>query len=255
MNSHFDPFVEQAPKKSWFLSEPQLRFLTALISLAIVLIGVFGHQPKNVLILLLLIPAILLAATLLPGLFSLIRTAYNSFRTKRYIRAEYPRLERLYEKLLQFTDQSDGRSLRYILRNLSVSHNEPIYHLVSIDYIRSWIECYGAGLELAKPASLLTFLQKCNELTAIIGEYNRNYVLNAQKIFETAPPNPAHILNDLEKFREEFAHYLREVEEWATSIKNGALRIEPNLYRLGRVIPCNSFEKANTFTKAKPAIS
>jgi hypothetical protein len=251
---YINPGFSHEPKsKSWFLSEQQMRFLTAAMGLAGVLIGVFGHQRKEIVILLIVVPGVVLLLSILPAIWFAIHTAHRRLRQKGFVNFEYPRLQRLYERLITFTDQNNGRSLRQILYSASAYRHDTVDRLLGSDYIWTWVQCYGVGLNMQKPRSLLDFLRECNELTAIISEYNRQYAHKTQKGMEQTPIEQEHVIDQLEQFRDDFNHYLREVEEWATGINASAMKLEPNATLHIRIFPCTWFEKVKTFRKTKEA--
>jgi hypothetical protein len=229
--------------------------LTATLGLAAVLFGVFGHQPREIVILLVAVPAVVFLVSILPALWSGVHTALRRRRQRRFVNSEYPRLQRLYDRLITFTDQNNGRSLRQILYSASAYRHDTVDRLLGSDYIWTWVQCYGTGLNMDKPRSLLAFLQQCNELTAIISEYNRQYAHRTQKGIEQTPIEQDHVIDQLEQFRDEFNPYLREVEEWATRVNATAMKLEPNATMHIRIFPCTWFEKVKTFRKTKVAAS
>jgi hypothetical protein len=101
-----------------------------------------------------------------------------------------------------------------------------------------------------KPSSLLEFLKMCYEFTSIVTEFNRNYVIKAQQgLTRIALPEQAvHYVDQLEMFREEFAHFLRDVEEWAHSVDETAVKRIPDFYRHHvQTAPTQIFERVSSF--------
>lgn len=244
-------FSHEPKSKSWFLTEPQMKFVTAALSLAVVLISVFGHQRKDVIALLVIVPGAVFLLSVLPAIGNLSRRIYRHGRQKKFVETEYPRLQRLYERLFRYADRNDGRSLRAILYSASAYQHDIVLRILNSDYIWTWMQCYKNALNDEKPRSLLAFMRLCNEFTAILAEYNRNYVIQAQKGIEQAPLNQEHIIDQLEQFREDFSHYLREVEEWANGVTASALKVEPELHNNVQISPCNYFDRAKTFRQSK----
>jgi hypothetical protein len=244
-------FSNEPKPKSWFLSEPQMRFVTAVLSLAVVLIGVFGHQRKEIIALLFIVPGAVFLLSVLPALARLVKRIYKRGRQKRFVVAQYPRLQRLYQRLLRYADRNDGRSLRGILYSASAYQHDVVTRVLGADYIWTWMQCYGNDLNDQQPRSLLPFMRLCNEFTAILNEYNQNYALKIQKGIEQVPLNQEYVIDQLETFREDFNQYLREVEEWATEVTASALKVEPDLHSNVQISPCTFFEKVKTFRKSK----
>src|SRR5690349_9939720 len=110
-----DHFSDQPKSKSWFLTEPQTKFVTAVLSLAVVLISVFGHQRKDVIALLVIVPGAVFILSVFPALVNVIKRFFRRGHQKRFVQSQYPRLQRLNERLVRYADQNDGRSLRAIL--------------------------------------------------------------------------------------------------------------------------------------------
>jgi hypothetical protein len=206
-------FSEEPKSKSWFLTEPQMKFVTTVLSLAVVLIGVFGHQKKDVIALLVIVPGAVFLLTVLPTIANFFKRIYRRGRQRRFVDDEYPRLQRLYERMLRYADQNDGRSLRNILYAASAYQHDIVLRILHSDYIWTWMQCFRCALNDEKPRSLWLFMRLCNQFTAIIAEYNRNYVLKAQRGIEQTPLGQEYIIDQLEQFREDFNHFLREVEE------------------------------------------
>jgi hypothetical protein len=246
-----DHFSDQPQSKSWFLTEPQMRFLTAVLSLAGALIIVFGHQRKEIIALLFIVPGAMFLLSVLPALGNFSKRIYRRGRQRRFVEAEYPRLQRLYERLLRHADQNDGRSLRAILYSASAYQHDIVTRILNSDYIWTWMQCFKYDLNDEKPRSLMAFMRLCNQFTAILAEYNRNYVLKAQKGIEQTPLDQEYVIDQLETFREDFSHYLREVEEWSNGVTASALKVEPDLHSNVQISPSNFFEKVKTFRKSK----
>jgi hypothetical protein len=246
-------FSDQPKSKSWFLTEPQMKFVTAVLSLAVVLISVFGHQRKDVIALLVIVPGAVLILSVFPALVNGIKRFFRRGRQKRFVQAQYPRLQRLNERLVRYADQNDGRSLRAILYSASAYQHDIVTRILGSDYIWTWMQCYSSALNDEQPRSFMGFMRLCNQFTAILAEYNRNYVLKAQKGLEQNPFPQEHVVDQLETFRDDFNHYLREVEEWANGVTASALVIETDLHSSPQVSPCNYCERVKTFRKNKVA--
>jgi hypothetical protein len=232
-----------------------MKFLTAAISLVAVVIGVYGRQRKDLLVLSVMVPGLLLLLSILPSIGYPIRAMLTRRRQMRFVKSEFPRLLRFYQRLPRYVDQNDGRSLRNILYSASAYRHDVVDSLLGSDYISTWIECFGRRLNLGTPNSFSAFMHSCNEFTAILNEYNRHYAIRIQRGIEKTPIDQDHIIDQLEQFREDFNQYLREIEEWSSNVTAGALKVEPTLYSHVQICPSASFEKVKTFRKVKGATS
>ena len=238
-------------RKRGLLSETNLKVAAALLSLFAAISALLGHQPKGFMILV-GVAALIFVLSLLPFCVSSVRRALDRHSARRYVARECLRLRRFYDRLIPFTSQNDGRSFRCMLYNASTSQNTVVTTILGFDYIPSWIECYGAHLKTT-PGSVLEFLQRCNELTTIVAGFNRNYVIKAQQGLEKTPFQQDHFTDQFEQFREEFAHYLRELEDWVNSLNAEAEKRVPNLLQHRRTWPTSIFERAKSF-KRKNAV-
>ncbi len=124
--------------------------------------------------------------------------------------------------------------------------NSVVTSIIAFDYIPSWIRCYGIRLEIA-PRSVSDFLRTCNEFTIIVAEFNRNYVIKAQQGLERTPFQQDHFTAQFEQFREEFAHYLRELEDWVNSVYAEVSKRAPSVLQLPHTLPTSIFERAKSF--------
>lgn len=256
MNHVFESGEEQLEtKKRPLLSDSTVK-LIALVGQIIALVGgvltfITQHPAKGYWVFIAL--AIVVIISILGSWAgSLTKWIYHSIRDKQYVRTEYPKLKRLYERLVSFTERNNGRSLHYILYSASSSQNEVIYGILNSDYIPNWMECFEAQIEI-RPKSVLELLQKCHEFTVIVGEFNRNYVAKLQKGLEKTSLPQTDYVDKLEEFRDEFHHYLREVEEWANSVRLAAEKLIPNLYQHAKTIPISHFDRVKTFRTTQKA--
>ena len=89
----------------------------------------------------------------------------------------------------------------------------------------------------------------CYEFTSIVTEFNTNYVIKAQKRIENVqlPEQAPYWIDQLEKFREEFAHFLRDMEEWAHSVDEAAAKRIPEFYQHVQTAPMQIFERVSSF--------
>jgi hypothetical protein len=251
-----DPAFQDAPKrKNWFLDSPQLQFLTAIISLGTTLFSWYVSQKREVLIPLVLFCGIVFFMSVAPGIVVAIKFMRHRYAQQKFIKREYPVLQRLYQRLVSFSDRNDGRSLRNILYSASSYRHDVIDRLLATDYIWTWIESYGLGLKLEMPCSVLVFLKQCGELAAIVSEYNTNYAHATQKGINEVLPHEIHIIDQLEQFREDFNQFLRDLEEWANKINASAKDLLPNWSEHVRMLPGVWYEKVKTFRKGNAARS
>jgi hypothetical protein len=122
--------------------------------------------------------------------------------------------------------------------------------IIGFDYIGTWIFCYGQHLKRL-PASLPEFMQRCHEFTCIAGEFNRYYVMKAQRELEKTPFKQEmlrdYYINDLEQFRDDFVQFLRELEAWMNSVTTEAQKKAPNVFRNPQTLPACIFERPVSF--------
>jgi hypothetical protein len=223
--------------------------LAAIIALIAVVVGLFNQHPRLYWVFVACAGFVLI---LLVGswLQLRIKKRFALSRDRKFVVSEIVQLQRLYGRFAIFVSESDNRSFRYLLRNISGHQIAVIDQIIGSDYITSWIHCYRNHLDM-KPRSLLEFLKICYEFTTIVTEFNRNYVIKAQQSIGKAPLPPqqaSHWLDQLEKFREEFTHFLREVEEWAHSVDETAAKRIPDFYRHHiQTAPVQIFERVSPF--------
>jgi hypothetical protein len=108
-------FSDEPKSKNKFLSEPRMKFVTAVLSLAVVLISVFGHQRKDIIALLVIVPGAVFLLSVLPAIGNLSRRIYSRGRQNRFVETEYPRLQRLYERLFRYADPRRAETQRFHL--------------------------------------------------------------------------------------------------------------------------------------------
>jgi len=238
--------LPQSPKKS--LSEPALKLAAAMISLVAVVLGLLNQHP-GLSWFFVACAGLVLLMILGSWLKTKITNRIALSQDRKFIARKIVDVRRLFARFSIFVSENDTRSFRYNLRNAAGHQIEVIDQILGSDYITSWIQCYRNHLEM-QPRSLIEFIKMCSEFTTIITEFNRNYVIKAQQGLgrATLPPQAPHWLDQLEKGREEFIHFLRDVEEWAHSMNQVAAKRIPDFYgRYIQTAPTQIFERVSSF--------
>ncbi len=234
-----------------------LKFLTPALGLVLFLAGLIGKYPwlskPWVFDIIVALGVLILIWFAQPRFSAWLRRIGDNKRDQQFIAANDARLRELLDKFTVFTSSSDNRSLINILRSAYSQNTQAVEQIVVGDYIGSWLHCYREQLTFPTK-SLPRFLSQCKEFSHIVPQFNTNYVLRAQRQLATAAPLAEHNIAQLEEFREEYNAFLRDVEPWAKGIANylqscGVIA-QTALWRLA---PTNSFERAKSFGRTKPA--
>jgi hypothetical protein len=186
-----------------------------------------------------------------PRLTFWLRRIQDSKREQRFIAENDVRLRELVEQFAVFTSNSDNRSLICTLRSIYSQNMQLVEQIIVGDYLGSWLNCYREQLTFSG-ASLRQFLSQSRAFGCIVQEFNRNYILRAQRELAAKSPLAEDSIAKLEEFREEYTAFLRAVESWAKGISSylqaGGMTDNPSLWRLA---PINSFERAKSFARTK----
>lgn len=239
--------TEDSQLKKGIFSETNIKLLTAIIALTVLVVGLRTQYPTFYRISA-TIGALLLLMPLWSWLSPKIKKRAELLHDRKYIASELPRLKQFYARLSPFISSNDSRSLRSILQNAPSYRIETDDRILGSEFITSWIHCYSNHLEMM-PRSLLEFTKMGYEFTTIVTEFNRNYVIRTQQHLSTiaVPPQAEPWIQQLEKFRQEFTPYLREIEQWAHSVNEVAAKRMPELIRFVPSAPIQIFERVNAF--------
>lgn len=240
-----DQLIEVEEKKSW-LSENRAKVLAACLTLLAAILNLFGRWPKAIWALGIL-SGMLLLWLIGSGILALTRRIFRRHDNKEYIAREYPRLLQLFEQLKRMTSRENARAFRYMLYNASAYRVDVVDQILGSDYIEGWMSCFELMLA-DRCNSMRDFLARCGHFTALVREFNGNYVIKTQKAVEKNFSLPDHCIDDFEDFRERFGVYLHEVEEWAEEVSKEA---QPRVagQEFLRFVPQRSFERAKSFKK------
>lgn len=156
-------------------------------------------------------------------------------------------MRELLQRFDRFTSHNDGRALIPILRSV---HAVQLQQTVPSDYIGDWLHCYREQLNAARK-TIYPFLARCREFTNIIASFNRFYVLQAQSALAQSRQLDEHFIDQLEEFREEFSAYLRDVEQWANSVRTWAEPRLGHLQNFWQLMPTANFERVKTFRRGQ----
>lgn len=230
-----------------------LKFSAALITIVPTILGWTGKHPVGSKVLVGL-GIVVLAWIALPYATALGKEVSRKFGDRRFVRQESARLRDLLQQFRRFGGTEDSRALMSIIRSAASSNAEAIGRIVACDYIGSWIHCFQQ--QLTSPAkSVDVLVARCHEFTAIVSRFNRDYVLRSQKELGTGEPLNDYCIDQLEEFREEFAAYLRQVEQWAKSVSEQAQSRVTDPQRYWSIAPTPSFERVKSFRRTSTATS
>jgi hypothetical protein len=232
-----------------------LKLLTPALGLVLFIAGLSSKYPwlstpwvRNALIFLGVLVLIWFAK---PRLTVWLRRHQGRKREQRFIAETDVRLRQLVEQFAVFASLNDNRSLISILRSVHSQNMQVVDQIITGDHVNSWLFCYRE--QLAFPtSSYRQFLAQCRQFSHILQEFNRNYVLRAQKELAAKPPLPEHAIAQLEQFREEYTAFRRSAESWGTAIsdylQSGGAMDHSTLWRLA---PTTWYERAKPFARSK----
>jgi len=232
-------------KKTGLISDNGLKIIAGALAVIGGALSFLGQHPKGYWIFAGL-AAFVVVLILLPRATSLVKRIQRKRDAKRYVAQEFPKLKDFYKRLGPFLNENDGRSFLSVLRDASPRPGRNVNAVLSCNYISAWTWCYGEHLNKA-PHSIAAFLQACNEFTAIVNQFNGNYVIRTQEGLERTPLSQQHHIDRFEGFREEFAHYLRDLEGWIKSVIAEVQQKEPSLFRNPQAIPATYFPRPKSF--------
>jgi hypothetical protein len=238
-------WVEVEQKKSWMAGDNP-KVLAGVLTCAAALLNFFGRWPKAMWAIA-VVAGVLLFWLIGSGIRALVRRLTGKRANRVVVATKYPELVQLFERLKQFTNRENTRGFRYMLYNASAYRVDMVDQILGCDFIEGWMACFETMLHEGCP-SVTEFLARCGHFTPLVREFNDNYVIKAQKAFARSVAVPEHNLDDFEEFRERFAIYLNDVEQWAESIVR---QIEPRvpIEIFLRYAPQRSFERAKSFKK------
>lgn len=202
-----------------------LKFLTAMVAFVAAVLALTGRYQwlakARVFESAFFVGIVMLVWLAKPRVTDLLKSVLDKRRDRQFIAAEDVRLRKLAERFNQFTSRSDSRSLVGILRS-ALAYEDLVIRTYGSGYISSWLDCYRKELD-SSVKTLPAFLNRCQQFSAIVNEFNRNHVIPAQKQLEKGEAKVLeHYIDQLEGFREEFNAFLRQVEQWASDISDHA---------------------------------
>jgi hypothetical protein len=177
------------------------------------------------------------------------RRMVRIFANRRLVTAEYIRLVEFFERFKPFADPSDGRSIRNLLLNASRSGNITCTRLIETEYMRAWLESFAEQLRY-QPGNVAVLMARCREFSRLVTEFNYNYPIRAQAALEQEPPFP--YTPHFEQFRDDFNAYLRDCEQWASSVASQFESRLPHSDWL-RLVPCRIYDRVKPFVRDKAA--
>jgi hypothetical protein len=212
---------QEPEKKHWFNDPDKIRLTAALLTIGAAAVNVFGRYEKTTWILFAGI-GVLVLSFLVPVTVRKAKARSASVRNMHFVEREHKKLNRFLEKFTRMClDRHDTRTFLYIIANFAKFQINVMEQIIGNDFITPWTACFAIQLK-APCHELKPFLARCREFCVIVKQFNEEYVIKAQKGLEASPRKSDHMLAELEAFREEFAQFLREVEEWIDGISKEA---------------------------------
>lgn len=237
------PQQEPEKKSHWFNDPDKIRLLAAILTIGAAAVNAFGRSQKTTWVLLAGIAALFLS--LIAPIF-LRRTRERSLaaRNKQLVEQEQRKLERFLEKFTRMClNTNNSHTFLYLLYDSSKCDRKAVEQIIGYDFIPAWVACFAS--QTRTPCyELKPFLARCSEFCVIVRLFSREYVIKAQKELKTSEV----VFAELEAFREEFAQFLRDVEDWIDTLNKEA---QPQLTYAEQAENCPS----GHFERAKPFIS
>jgi hypothetical protein len=241
------PNLEPEPKRHWFNDPDKIRLLAAVLTIGAAAVNAFGRSQKTTWVLLAGIAGLLISLAL-PLVVRRTKEHRLFTRNRHLVAQERKKLERFLEKFTRMClNRSNSRTFLYILYDSAKFDRQVVEQIIGYDFIPAWTQCFAN--QIKTPCfELKPFLGRCNEFCVIVRLFAREYVSKAQKQSVTSVQGSENALAELEAFREEFAQFLREVEDWVDALNNEA---HPQLTYAEQVENCPS----GHFDRAKPFLT
>lgn len=211
------PQQEPEKKRHWFNDNEKVKLLAAFLAVVATVLNIFGRSQKATWALVVGI-GILLLSLVVPVTMQGVKKVALSRRNRRFIEREHEKLQRYCEKFSRLcVNRNYTNSFCHILYSATAYQQQIVMQIVGADYIPSWIACFER--QIKSPChSLKTFLARCREFCVIVGDFNTDYVIRAQKGLDDVPKVPKETFEQFEAFREDFGHLLRDIEEWTDAL-------------------------------------
>ena len=212
---------EPEVRRHWFNDNEKVKLLAACLAVVAAALNIFGHFQKATWTLAVGI-AILLLFIVVPVAVQRINRMLLSRRERQVAEREHKKLERCFERFARVCiDRNYTRSFLYILYSASAYQQHIVVQILGADYISSWVACFET--QIKSPCdSLMSLLTRCREFCVIVRSFNTDYVIRAQKGLDDIPRVPKETFEQFEAFREDFAHLLRDIEEWIDEVNKEA---------------------------------
>src|SRR5207248_2940143 len=143
--------------------------------------------------------------------------------------------------------------LFHILRSAASNNLSTAWRLMACDYVGTWLACYKSQLQT--PArDIGEFMRRSAEFSSIVNRFNLDYALRAQRELADLSELPKRYVEELEKFREEYAAFVRDVESWAEVVNNySRQRFQPREWM--KMLINSHFERVASFRRSETAIT
>jgi hypothetical protein len=215
------PQQEPEVKRHWFNDPDKIRLLAAILTIGAAAVNAFGRSQKATWVLLAGI-GVLFLSLVVPVVVRRIRERSLSMRNKHLVEREHKKLERFFEKFARLClNRNDSRTFLYILYDSAKFQNHVVRQIIGSDFMPSWTGCFASQLQ-TPCRELKPFLARCREFCVIVRQFNQEYVIKAQRGLDEVPRMSATAFAELESFREEFAQFLRDAEEWIDALNKEA---------------------------------
>jgi hypothetical protein len=231
-----------------------LRFLTALLSFLVVVIGSakFPWLSKSWMLAILISLGIAFLMWLAkPRLTVWLQNRRTKKRDREFIAAQTSRLIKFVNRFAQFVSLSDTRSLIVIIRAAYSQNVTAVEQVLTTDHIRNWFQAFIEELRFPTDV-LLQFLARCREFTTIVQQFNNDCALHAQSRLANGASIPDECIEELEKFRGDYTAFLRGLEEWSDEVCTYLQSAGVNDYfSRCRLAPLSHFERLKAFHKSR----
>lgn len=235
------PVTQERRKVSF---DSLLKFVAALMTFLPFLFGWTGSHPLGTKILA-VAGAMVFLWIARPYVLDATRALRQRRRDRGFMEREGQRLREFIPRFARFVSTNDNRAIVSAINSITANNFQLIGKVVSHDYVVTWLNCFQEQ-QKTPPDSFIVFLRRCQEFGLIVDQFNRNYVQRNQR--QLATENlPAHTIDQLEEFKDEFNDFIREFESWCGGI--GAY-IKPR-QELWRLTPTTYFDRVKSFQIAK----